>query len=132
MFLCSVQRSLRPWVGNGPQQQPANVLVPQNPQQQRWPTNQTWQQVRRPQQPQWFMPGTWPTVAATSSSAKQTQAAPTQQKLIARSQLDTTRLTKQLNDVFPECEDIIRKILTNHPSETDINTLSGYVLEVAQ
>ena len=136
-FACSVQPSQRPWFGNGPVTTGTaggSVAQQQQPRQQHWQSQPpaTWQRVGQPLRQ--LSSGTWPTVASAASSSPQdknrkTQAQP---KSNPRTQQDTARLTSELKGVFPEHEDAIRTILTTHPSETDLNLLSGYVLEVAQ
>jgi hypothetical protein len=42
----------------------------------------------------------------------------------------TAWLQKNLNTVFPDNTTIVDRILTNHPSENDLNKLSSYILEV--
>ena len=42
----------------------------------------------------------------------------------------TNWLASNLEKIFPDDSDKVRRILDNHPSETDMNKLSGYLLEI--
>ena len=47
-----------------------------------------------------------------------------------RTKESTEWLATKLNNVFPDNNDKVQRILDNHPYETDLNKLSSYILEV--
>ena len=48
----------------------------------------------------------------------------------SRSKEVTNWLAANLEKIFPDDGDKVSRILENHPSETDMNKLSGYLLEI--